>query len=145
MSRSKVNLKKQGGIGSIGFTTMGPTPNRVDLGVSWDDLSIGIIKTVIFSRNSQENPSSKPIGRLLINIDQSGFSTDFGSFIRVRPTPNGVDLGVSLDDLSIGIIKIMRFSCYLGGGEDHMKRSHFVCLFICLFRGKKRFSMVSDS
>ena len=59
-------------------------------------------------------------------------------------TPNGVDLGVSWDDLSVGIIKTMCFSCYLANGEDHMKRSHFVCLFICLFRGQKRFSMVSD-
>ena len=81
---SKVNLKKQGVIGLRVFTTVGPTPNTVDLGVCWDDLSIEIIKTI-------------------------------------------------------------RFSCYLGGGEDHMKRSHFVCLFICLFRGQKRFFMVSDS
>ena len=66
-------------------------------------------------------------------------------FTTVGPTPNGVYLGVSWDDLSIGIIKTMRFSCYLGGGEGHMKRSHFVCLFISLFRGQKRFSMVSDS
>ena len=43
----KGQLKKTGSIGLKGFTTVGPTHNGVDLGVSWANLSFGIIKAGI--------------------------------------------------------------------------------------------------
>jgi hypothetical protein len=54
--------KKQGGVGFSDFFTVGPPHDGVDLGVTWSDLSFAPIKTGFFSRNSRENPCSKPVG-----------------------------------------------------------------------------------
>ena len=61
--RVKGQLKKTVGYRiQTDFFTVGPPHNGVDLGVTWSDLSFAPIKTEFFSRNSRENPCSKPIG-----------------------------------------------------------------------------------
>ena len=62
---------------------VGSPHNGVDLGVTGSDLSFAIIKIAFFSRHSREKPAWNPIGGFFINIDQSGFTTDFGSLFTV--------------------------------------------------------------
>ena len=72
---------------------VGPPHNRVDLGVTGSDLSFALIKTPFFSRNIWESSPWNPIGGSLINIDQSGFTTDFGSLFTVGSPHNGATWG----------------------------------------------------